>query len=76
MTTARVAAKLFDSTNGFARLRLRAFFTALPLAVALLFGVGVTVAQADLSKLVIAAFKGKIVVSQVFRGGHRPKASR
>lgn len=42
----------------------RRLFLSLPVALALAFGVSARTADADLSKKVIAAFKGKILVTQ------------
>jgi ethanolamine utilization protein EutQ (cupin superfamily) len=42
----------------------RSLFLAIPMALALVLGLHATPARADLSKKVIAAFKGKIVVTK------------
>jgi hypothetical protein len=41
----------------------RSLFLAIPVALAFAFGVAATPAHADMSKKVIAAFKGKLIVS-------------
>src|SRR4051812_7254948 len=51
-------------TRPVSRLHRRSLLFALPLVAALVLGVGARPAHADLSKKVIAAFKGKILVTK------------
>ncbi len=57
-------------------LNRRSLLIALPLVAALVLGLGATPAQADMSKKVIAAFKGKILVTRSpLEGGADDKAT-